>query len=99
MGNLLIERLESLRSIPYIGDIRGLGLMAAIEVVEDTVSRKPYDPKLNIGSRIITKMLENGVYTRCRGDSINFAPPLVVTVEELDRMVNVAGEAINSVMG
>jgi len=97
MGEALIDGLGSLRSLPHVGDIRGIGLMAAVEVVEDPASRKPYDPALKTGARIVKKMLENGVYTRCRGDSVNFAPPLVVASEELERMINVAGEAIESV--
>ena len=97
MGEALIDGLGSLRSLPHVGDIRGIGLMAAVEVVEDPASRKPYDPAVKTGARIVKKMLENGVYTRCRGDSVNFAPPLVVTSEELERMINVAGEAIESV--
>ena len=97
MGAALMEGLGGLRSLSHVGDIRGIGLMAAVEVVEDPASRKPYDPALKTGARIVKKMLENGVYTRCRGDSVNFAPPLVVTAAELDRMINVAGEAIESV--
>ena len=97
MGERLMDGLKSLRSLSHTGDIRGIGLMAAVEVMEDPASRTPYDPALKTGGRIVKKMLENGVYTRCRGDSVNFAPPLVVTDEELDRMINVAGEAIESV--
>ena len=97
MGERLMEGLQTLRTLPHVGDIRGIGLMAAVEVVEDPASRKPYDTASKIGGRIVKKMLENGVYTRCRGDSVNFAPPFVVTAEELDRMINVAGEAIESV--
>ncbi len=97
MGVRLMAGLQSLRSLSHMGDIRGIGLMAAVEVVEDPASRKPYDPALKMGGCIVKKMMENGVYTRCRGDSVNFAPPLVVTAEELDRIINVAGEAIESV--
>lgn len=97
MGEKLMDGLRTLGTLPHVGDIRGIGLMAAVEVVEDPASRKPYDPALKTGGRIVKKMLENGVYTRCRGDSVNFAPPLVVTAEELDRMINAAGDAIESV--
>ena len=97
MGERLMKGLLSLRTLPHVGDVRGVGLMAAVEVVEDPAKRKPYDPALKTGGKIVAEMLENGVYTRCRGDSVDFAPPLVITTEELDRMINVAGEAIESV--
>ncbi len=99
MGARLMDGLRTLQALPQVGDVRGIGLMAAVEVVEDTASRKPYDPASKVGGRIVKKMLENGVYTRCRGDSVNFAPPLTVTAEELDRMINIAGESIASVTG
>ena len=97
MGTRLMNGLRSLQSLAHVGDIRGVGLMAAVEVMEDPSSRKPYKSALKMGSQVVNKMLRTGVYTRCRGDSVNFAPPLVITAEELDRMINIAGHAIELV--
>jgi adenosylmethionine-8-amino-7-oxononanoate aminotransferase len=74
-----------------------MGLMAAVEVVKDRETRTPYEASDKIGARIVEEMLRLGVYTRCRGDSINFAPPLVIGADQIDRMVEVAREAITTV--
>jgi putrescine aminotransferase len=97
MGDHLMKGLQSLAGMAHVGDIRGVGLMAAVEVVKDPASRKAYGASEKIGPRIVQEMHQRGVYTRCRGDSINFAPPLVVSTSQIDRMVEVARDAIQVV--
>jgi adenosylmethionine-8-amino-7-oxononanoate aminotransferase len=99
MGERLMAGLRTLAHLDHVGDIRGVGLMAAVELVQDRASRTPFDPSRKIGARIVQEMLQRGVYTRCRGDSINFAPPLVVTEAQIDRMIETAREAILAVTG
>ncbi len=98
MGRRLNEGLARLREMPNVGDVRGLGLMAAVEVVADRATRQPFDPKLGIGPKLARAMRERGVITRVKGESLLFAPPLVVTEEQVDRIVDACGDAIDTVV-
>ena len=97
LGAYLMDRLRNFDDLEHVGDIRGIGLMAAVELAEDRDAHKLYDPSDKIGSKVIKEMMNRGVYTRCRGDSISFAPPLIVSEEQIDRMLDVARESIAAV--
>lgn len=91
------------------GDIRsGKGLLAAVEFVEDRATKKNFDPGRKVASRLLAEMIRRGVITRTRaaagphpepGDILFFAPPLVVTDEEIDRFVGVSRDAVKAVLG
>jgi putrescine---pyruvate transaminase len=108
------ERLHSALSAafgdhPNAGDIRGgKGLMAAVEFVDDRATRKNFDGARKVAPRLQAEMLKRGVVTRTRpssgahpapGDAVFFAPPLVVTDAEIDRLVTVARDAARVVLG
>ncbi len=97
MGERLNGGLARLLEMPNVGNVRGLGLMAAVEVVADPATRRPFSASLGVGAKIARTMRDLGVVTRAKGDSILFAPPLVVTEEQIDRIVNVTGDAIDAV--
>jgi len=97
MGQRLNEGLARLREMPHVGDVRGLGLMAAVEVVRDRATGEPYAPALAVGPKLARAMRERGVVTRVKGESILLAPPLIVTEEQVDTIVNVTGDAIEAV--
>jgi adenosylmethionine-8-amino-7-oxononanoate aminotransferase len=94
---------------PNAGDIRGgKGLLAAVEFVEDRATRKNFDGGHKVASRLQSEMKARGVVTRTRpaggahpatGDILYFAPPLVVTDEEIDRLVSVSCDAVKAVFG
>jgi adenosylmethionine-8-amino-7-oxononanoate aminotransferase len=98
MGRLLNDGLGRLREMPNVGEVRGLGLMAAVEVVADKASRQAFAPAEAIGPKLARALRERGVITRVKGDSILFAPPLVITREQIDAIVNVTADAIDAVM-
>ncbi|CAN7689535.1 aspartate aminotransferase family protein [Rhizobium sp. LjRoot98] len=84
-----------------VGEVRGDGLMAAIEFVEDRDDRKFFDPSRKIGPQISAALLERGVIGRAmpQGDILGFAPPLCLTREEADLVVKAAASAIEAVLG
>ncbi|MBI2723743.1 MAG: aspartate aminotransferase family protein [Chloroflexi bacterium] len=98
MGRRLNEGLATLMEMPHVGNVRGLGLMAAVEVVEDKRTRAVFPPAEGIGGRLARAMRDRGVVTRVKGESILFAPPLVITEDQIDRVVEVTAEAIDQVM-
>jgi adenosylmethionine-8-amino-7-oxononanoate aminotransferase len=97
MGRRLNEGLARLLELPHVGNVRGLGLMAAVEVVADPTTRRAFEPAQGIGPKLARAIRDRGVVTRVKGESILFAPPLVVTEEQIDRIVDVTGDAIDAV--
>ncbi len=84
-----------------VGDVRGDGLMAAVEFVEDKDDCTFFDASKKIGPQVSAALLERGVIGRAmpQGDILGFAPPLCLTRVEADIIVKAAGGAIESVLG
>ena len=84
-----------------VGEVRGDGLMAAVEFVEDRDDRRFFDPARKIGPAIAAALLDEGVIGRAmpQGDILGFAPPLCLTREEADRVVVAATKAVRKVLG
>ena len=99
MGDRLQRGLRSLLELSPVGDVRGLGLLAAVELTADREARTPFDAGENFGGRVLREMRQRGVISRAKGDSILLAPPLVTTPEQIDRIVEVVGAAIKAVHG
>jgi L-2,4-diaminobutyrate transaminase len=83
----------------FVGEVRGDGLLAAVELVRDRDDRVFFDPADKVGIRVATALLDNGVIGRAmpQGDIIGFAPPLCLTREEADIVVSAAAKAVKSV--
>ncbi|MBI4392008.1 MAG: aspartate aminotransferase family protein [candidate division NC10 bacterium] len=94
MGERLLKGLQSLSALPAVGDVRGLGLMCGVELVADKASKAPFPPDRKVGERVRREADARGLFTRVRGDVILLAPPLVVTEAQVDRIVQILGEAI-----
>jgi putrescine---pyruvate transaminase len=85
---------------PNLGDIRsGKGLLAAVELVEDKATKKMFDPEKKIGPRLMQEMTKRGLVTRARLENIFFSPPLVITEQQLDRMISITRDAVKAVTG
>ncbi|MEX2246444.1 MAG: aspartate aminotransferase family protein [Dehalococcoidia bacterium] len=98
MGRRLNEGLERLREMPNVGEVRGLGLMAAVEVVADRETRAPFAAGRGVGAKLVRALRERGVVTRAKGESILYAPPLVISESQIDSIVNATGDAIDEVV-
>jgi L-2,4-diaminobutyrate transaminase len=85
----------------HVGEVRGDGLMAAIEFVRDRDDRVFFDPSEKIGPRIAAALADRGVIGRAmpQGDILGFAPPLCLTREEAVRIVEATAGAIGDVFG
>lgn len=82
-----------------VGDIRGEGLMAALEFVENRDNRTFFDPAKKVGPRISAMCLERGLIARAmpQGDILGFAPPLCLSQDEASEIVRIAKEAVDAV--
>jgi adenosylmethionine-8-amino-7-oxononanoate aminotransferase len=110
MGNRLLAGLQgAFGDHPNVGDIRGgKGLLAAVEFVAERATKENFASDLKFAANVKAEMIRRGVITRTRpavgahpapGDVIFFAPPLVVTEAEIDRLVSVAHDAVEQVLG
>jgi putrescine aminotransferase len=98
VGPYLQEQLRKLRSHDIVGDVRGLGLMAAVEFVRDRQSKEQFDLSLGVARRVWTAALEMGVIVRpLPGDVIALSPPFVISEREIDRVVAVLDQVITTV--
>ena len=97
-GDRLLRGLRGLESMDGIGNVRGLGLMAAVEVVRDKATKQQFPPEAGLTQKLTDALLDRGLYTRVVMDCICLAPPLVTTDDEIDRIVNIVGETIPAVL-
>lgn len=104
-GRRLLEGLQTLREHPVVGDVRGLGLMCGVELVEDQATRAP---AVGLGAKVIAEARARGLFTRIRGgtrgdypigDTICLAPPLITPDDQLDRIVAILHDAIRASHG
>jgi L-2,4-diaminobutyrate transaminase len=95
------ELRRALSGHAHVGDVRGEGLLAAVELVEDKASRRFYDPGKKIGPTVAAALLRRKVIGRAmpHSDIIGFAPPLCLTLAEADQIVGATAEAIREVLG
>jgi L-2,4-diaminobutyrate transaminase len=84
---------------PLVGDVRGEGLMAAIEFVKDREAREFFDASEKVGPRVSARALEHGLIARAmpQGDILGFAPPLCISEGEVDTLVGMAKRAVDDV--
>jgi len=96
MGERLLSGLRSLEEMELVGEVRGLGLMAAVELTADKETHRPCEPSMNVGGRVVREARERGLVARVKGDSFLMAPPLVITADQVDRMVEILRESIRA---
>jgi len=94
---LLRAGLERLRPLKHVGEIRQLGLMVGVELSEDVAGHRPYSPEKRMGLQVIKTVRRHGVLLRPLGDVVVLMPPLSVTVEEIDMLLDAVYLAIKEV--
>lgn len=93
----LSQKLRMFYQLPHVGDVRQRGFMAGIELVRDRVTKEPYPWQERVGMRVCQEVRKHGVILRPLGNVIVLMPPLSMTIEELDRLLDVTYEVIETV--
>lgn len=93
-GKYIYDRIASITNHKNIGEVRSLGMVTAIEIVESKESKKSFDPQKRVGHQIYRLAESKGVLLRNLGDIIYFMPPYIINKEEIDFMTEVAKESI-----
>ena len=102
MGDYLKTKLESLKSHPHVGDVRGKGLMVGIEFVKDKETKQPFEPATNFSVQVAQECLKRGMFIEYSGgcdrgqtgDMIMFGPPFIITKEQIDEAVATLAEVL-----
>lgn len=93
----LRERLDGFRALRHVGDVRQRGLIAGIELVADRETKESFPRTERVGARVCRRARDFGLLIRPLGDVLVIMPPLSITVEELDRMLNVMERCVRLV--
>ncbi|MCA0964394.1 aspartate aminotransferase family protein [Salipiger bermudensis] len=101
-GRYLTETMrDALGDHAHVGEVRGEGMLCAVELVQDRDARRFFDASEGKGAKVVAAMLERGVIARAmpQGDILGFAPPLCLSRAEADEIVSVTRDAVTSVLG
>jgi 4-aminobutyrate--pyruvate transaminase len=95
----LQDGLGELGAHPLVGEVRGIGLIAGIELVRDKATGAPFDAALGVGPFCNARAEEHGLIVRAIGDTISFCPPLIITDDEIHEMVLRFRRALDDTLG
>jgi len=101
VGTYMLAALhEAFDGLPVTGEVRGVGLMLAVEFAADPATKQRLDPALKVAYRISARAREKGLITRAmpQSESLGFAPPLVLTRSEADQIVEIAAAATREIL-
>lgn len=94
MGAYLLDGLSTLKKHPLVGDVRGLGLLAAVELVRNKTTREPFKPGDQMQAKLTAYMREQGLLARVY-QVIEVGPPLIAGRKEVEQIVEVIGRAVH----
>ncbi|MCP3392289.1 aminotransferase [Bradyrhizobium sp. CCGB12] len=101
VGSHFQKRLnQRFAQLEIVGEVRGVGLLGAVEFVADRQTKRRFDPQLKVGARISKAARDRGLIVRAmpHGDILGFAPPLIVSEADIDELVELAYQATKQVM-
>lgn len=81
------KALERFRDHPLVGELRGVGFVAGLELVADKKTKRSFPPRLAVCPRVVQFAQEEGLIVRSIGDTVSICPPLIMTTDEIDDMV------------
>ena len=97
-GPYFRERLKTLRSVPIVGDVRGSHFMLCIEFVEDRHTKEPFSAEIQIGRRVARAAQSRGLIIRPIGNLAVLSPALILTRQQIDRIVATLSESLDAVV-
>ncbi|MNF86995.1 L-Lysine-8-amino-7-oxononanoate aminotransferase [compost metagenome] len=95
IGKILMEGLNQFADHPLVGEVRGQGLIAAVELVADRGSKAPFDVTGRLGRYMASCAQERGMITRNMGDAIAFCPPLITSEAEIRLILDCFSQSLD----
>lgn len=92
------KRFDSLREHPLVGEVQTIGLLGAVELVQDRSTGAAFDPSVGVGRYCLERCYKHGMIVRAVGDRMCFCPPLIVTEAEVDEIVEIVSRALEDTL-
>lgn len=89
------EKWTQLAAHPLVGEARSIGLLGALELVKDKTSREFFPAQLGVGNRCRDICIDNGLVMRAVGDKMVVSPPLIISKEQIDELVELAAKCLD----
>jgi len=96
---MLAGKLRAIGELSHVGNVRQCGMIAGIELVRDKVSKEPYNWIDRIGMRVCREARNHGIFLRPLGNVIVIFPPLSISADELEFLLNGIAAAIRVITG
>jgi 4-aminobutyrate--pyruvate transaminase len=93
-----LARLAAFDAHPLVASTRGVGLIGALEIVQDKASRKTFDPASGVLAFLGTAVLSEGLITRPLRDTMAVCPPLIITDAQIDELFDKLGRALDATL-
>ncbi|MGC4252496.1 MAG: aminotransferase [Sphingobium sp.] len=97
MGARLLKGLNALADHPLVAEVRGLGLVAAVQLAVDKDARVALDPPGRLATLVFDELMKRGILARTTGDAITFAPPMIISAEEIDELLRCLKQSLDAV--
>jgi adenosylmethionine-8-amino-7-oxononanoate aminotransferase len=98
VGAYLQKRFAEFTDDPWVGDVRGMGMVGALELVKNKETTESFPVSERVGSRVAKAAYKNGLLFRVMGrDVLGFAPPLICTESDIDKLVERLKRSIDEV--
>ena len=96
-GAYMQNGLRTLARHPLVGEVRGVGMIGAIELVTDKDRKAALDPPGKLGAMVNATAQRNGMISRAMGDALAFCPPLIVGKKDIDFMIDATRKSLDDV--
>ncbi|HIF61266.1 MAG TPA: aminotransferase class III-fold pyridoxal phosphate-dependent enzyme [Rhodospirillales bacterium] len=90
--------LSKLNNHPLVGEARGVGLIGALELVKNKQTREAFNISDEVGALLATRIQANGLISRVMGDSLAFAPPLIIETSQIDEMLAIVEQSLDETL-
>jgi 4-aminobutyrate---pyruvate transaminase len=90
-----LKHLNAFKDHPMVGEVRGVGLIGAIELVRDKQTKESFDPKLAVAAAVVKRAQDHGLIVRVVPEGIAFSPPLIATDAQIAEMFKRFGRALD----
>jgi 4-aminobutyrate---pyruvate transaminase len=95
----LQDGLRRFAGHPLVGEVRGVGLIAAVEIVKDKTTKVQFDPGVMVAAHVVKRAEAHGLIVRAlTGDVIAFSPPLIIEAHEIEEMLDAFGHALDETL-
>ena len=98
MGEIMQERLADFADHPLVGDVRGVGLIGALELVANKDTKAAFAADRAVGAHCMNRCEANGLILRAMGDTMAFCPPLIISEDQIDELFSKFATALDETL-